>query len=276
VVTDNGGIKITISASVAITDGKVCIPQCLRDPQTGYNNDAGDAQTCNNTITLTAVIENTGFPGALSSVSYNWLVNGSGSGTGNGGIEPVGSPTAVIPVPGDPSKLTTSITVKSKASNWNWTPGSVGFSYQVPPVPIFCPDDPINPISTCPGFSGAGPTLIVYKDGTYPPVEGTDEVIMGPKCVKIGDIVSFTVYPRFTWVPTAFPDSYQWNVNETNSSSTFPFGLSWLPGLKVLYWSGDRSSVTVLVEQNFAGGNLNVVAGTANSCNDDIYTLGYL
>lgn len=191
---------------------------------------------------------------------------------GNGGIDPVGSPTPVTQVPGSTTQWSTQVTVKSKASNWNWTPGSVSLSFTAPPVPIYCPGDP-NPISTCPGCSGVSPTLVVYKDGTYPPVEGTDEVIMGPKCVKIGDIVSYTVYPRYTWVQTAFPDSYQWNVNETNTTEAFPFGLQWLKGLRVLYWSGDRSSITVMVENDFDGGELQINAGTANSCNTEIYRL---
>ncbi len=269
----NCGIKITLTSSVNITDGKVCIPQCTRQIQPGYNNDGGALVECNNTITITAVIENVGFPGNINAVNYTWLVNGGGSGTGNGGIEQVGNATPVTPVAGtNPVKLTTQIVVRSKASNWNWTPGSVGLSFTATPVPIFCPGNP-NPVSTCPGCSGGSPTLVVYKDGTYPPVEGTQEVIMGPRCVKIGDIVSYTVYPRYTWVQTAFPDSYQWNVNETNTNQAFPFGLQWLEGLRVLYWSGDRSSVTVLVEPNFVGGNLEINAGTANNCNHEIYRL---
>lgn len=269
----NCGIKITLTASAPISNGKVCIPQCLRANQPGYNNDAGIPETCNNTITVTATVENVGYPGNVANVPFTWLINGSGSGSGNGGIEQVGTATPLTQNPFiTPTVYTTQVVIKSRASNWNWTPGSVSLSFQAPPVPIYCPGNP-NPVSTCPGCSGVSPTLVVYKDGTYPPVEGTEEVIMGPKCVKIGDIVSYTVYPRYTWVPTAFPDSYLWNVNETNTNQTFPFGLTWLQGLKVLYWSGDRSSVTVLVEQDFTGGEIQINAGTANNCNNEKYKL---
>ena len=91
VSSTNFGIRITITSSVNVTNGRACIPQCTRANVPGYNNDGGAPDACG-AIDFTATIENISFPGTVAQfqqIQYNWMVNGSGSGSGNGGIEAV-------------------------------------------------------------------------------------------------------------------------------------------------------------------------------------------
>lgn len=268
----NCGIKITLSADAPITEGKLCIPQCKRSVSSeGYQNDAGAPLPCENTITITATIENVGYPGTIPTNIFTWLINGDPEINDNGGIELVGVPSAFVV--GTGGIITSSVTIKSRASNWNWTPGTVALKFAAPPVPIYCPGQN-EPISTCPGCSGVSPLLIVYKEGVMDPEPGEPFVIIGPQCVKAGERYLYAVINRFTKREPSFGDGYKWNVRRDGvADEPLPNSMSYIDHLYQKNIDLDKSSIWIEVLPAFTGGDLKVVAGTGNNCNANVYSM---
>lgn len=257
IIVELSAKKVSDNTPVVITpDGKVCIPQCKRQPPSNGQQgvETGAILPCDeeNELYITAVVTTSNPTLDLSTVSFNWDVNGGSSSTGFGGIVSSGATELSSPT----GSRTFRITIKSNAAHWEWTPGTLVLKYALPPRKLVCevPKDSLE-CGTC---SGSSTLLKVYKAGQYP----ENEVIVGPQCLKPGMRVTYTIVPRFTAAPVGIiPDDYHWNL-EPNGLYPSP-----IQGLKVVYFSGDRSSVTVDVLNNYKGDILKVLPGTRNNCN---------
>jgi PKD-like domain/Secretion system C-terminal sorting domain len=89
--------------------------------------------------------------------------------------------------------------------------------------------------------------------------------IIGPKCVAIGDTVTFSVCSILSVNQNANIgiDKYTWGTDNVS-----------IPGLQRVYKSGDSSSVTYRVVSGWAGGTLSCRFGQCNSSTLSTLTLG--